>query len=262
MFVALCLALAGCASASPTAAERSTGRMPSAAPPTTLHLPAHGLAVYNGHTVVLYTVAGHVITKLKARPDDQTWSRHPWLVDRLGRKVALRGGASTFGEVAGAPPQSLGLPMPGRCITADRLQGRRARLCATAGGRSALRIRGGGVLVTVRTPSAKSNWSYAIESPTGRWLLGQLSGECEVPTAVVIQASSGRISGIPSGPLATRPNTIALGWMSAQVALVEFPQGGCDTPSNKTGVYAISPSGRVLRRVLAPAVDDQVLMWG
>lgn len=84
-------------------------------------------------------------------------------------------------------------------------------------------------------------WRYAIGSPTGV-VLGQWSGECEIPTAFWIER--GRRPRIITGEpkLRRAQDSISLGWSKGD-ALVLLPGDGCGDSGDPPGIYVFSAPG-------------------
>jgi hypothetical protein len=156
-------------------------------------------------------------------------SLHPWLVDRFGREVALRGGTVSFGGVHGMAPG------PGS---------QRLRVAAP------------------RDSKGLGHWVMSVASPSGRRVLAQWRGECEVPTAYLINARTEHITDIGDRISGLLPESIALGWLSDKGALVHFPLGACGTSVPRPGVYIVSPSGTIGQRVVTTPRAARVYMWG
>jgi hypothetical protein len=197
--------------------------------PVTLQLPSRGLAVEVApHRVRLYSVTGRPIALVRAEVANYTVSLHPWLVDRFGRKLALTGGRMTFGDVHGDAPGP----------------GHRPHFHPPLG------------------EKGHGGWEMAAPSPDGRWVLGQWSGECEVPTAYLINAHTGHITEIGERSSGLLPESLALGWMSNTRALVHFPQGACGTSVPRPGIYVVGSSGVILQRIVATRMGNRAYMWG
>ena len=82
----------------------------------------------------------------------------------------------------------------------------------------------------------RGHWRWSIPSPDGDTILGQWSGECEIPTAYYV----------PSGgdPQPVAPNgveSVALGWTGDGRAIVHLPEAGCGSPL-RPGVYLATGS--------------------
>ena len=176
----------------------------------------------------LYSVTGKPIALVRAEVANYTVSLHPWLVDRFGRKLALKGGPVTFGDVHGDAPGP----------------GRRPHFRAPRG------------------ENGHGGWEMAAPSPDGRRVLGQWSGECEVPTAYLIDTPTGQITEIGERSSGVLPESLALGWLSDDRALVHFPQGACGTSVPRPGVYVVSATGEVVRRVVTTPHFARAYMWG
>lgn len=101
-----------------------------------------------------------------------------------------------------------------------------------------------------------------VTSPSGHWLLAQWRGECEVPTAYVINARTGRITEIGERAFGQLPESLALGWLPNNRALVHLPLGACGTSVSRPGVYAVTPGGVIRTRVVATPRGARAYMWG
>jgi hypothetical protein len=103
------------------------------------------------------------------------------------------------------------------------------------------------------------HWVHVKVSPTSRWLLAQWSGECEVPTAFLVE--DGKVRTFGADTYAGAPESGALGWLRDGRAVVHFPVGACGGSFRTPGTYVISRSGKP-RLVLATKRLAEVAMWG
>jgi hypothetical protein len=103
------------------------------------------------------------------------------------------------------------------------------------------------------------HWVYVKVSPSTHRLLAQWSGECEVPTAFLVERRKVRPFG--AGTHAGAPESGALGWLRDGSAVVHFPVGACGRSLRTPGTYVISRSGKP-RLVLATTRLAAVAMWG
>ena len=73
-----------------------------------------------------------------------------------------------------------------------------------------------------RDSKGQGHWVMGVPSSSGRWVLAQWSGECEVPTAYLINARTEHITDIGDRASGLLPESIALGWLSDKRALVHW----------------------------------------
>ena len=103
------------------------------------------------------------------------------------------------------------------------------------------------------------HWRYAFRSPSGD-VLGQWSGECEVPMAYWIEPGGQPqvITGEASSGLA--PQSSALGWSPDGPALAWVGSGPCGGGEKPPGVYAFTAPG--VRELVYPMRPrNSVEMW-
>jgi hypothetical protein len=125
----------------------------------------------------------------------------------------------------------------------------------------------GGRRVAVAAPPVRrssdgrihGHWRYLLVSPDGRRILAQWSGECEIPTAFLIERGSTRPLGASS--YAKAPVSFALGWLPNGSAVIHFPQGACGGTHRVPGVYVVPRSGKP-RLVIKVSGFGRVAMWG
>lgn len=89
------------------------------------------------------------------------------------------------------------------------------------------------------------HWRYALPSPDGKWVLGQWSGECEVPSAFLIEVASGRVDDV--APAAVESNGI--GWTPDGRATVGIGSGPCSQDTSDTGTFLVDPTRKVRTRI-------------
>jgi hypothetical protein len=270
---AACLLAAGCAvTASGDAPSAPLISHPSATHAATrpangmaLSLPPTGFAVAHGDSVVLYTSGGRRFRVLHhVRIVGARFSRHPWLRDRAGRYVELRGGRRVFRTAR--RPQVAIEGESSRCIITDHSRGTSVKVCVVPTSDNELHTRltvtHSGHTLTVKSypPGLPGgDWEYGALSPNGQQLLAQWSGECEVPQAYLVDIGSGAIHPVDSELSADAPESLGLGWSAAGLPVVDFPTAACGSGVSKAGVYLTSTSGQLGHRLLA--TRDQVVMW-
>jgi hypothetical protein len=103
-------------------------------------------------------------------------------------------------------------------------------------------------------------WEWAQLSPNGRWVLGQWSGECEVPDAFLMPAAGGSPQTFDASPLAHPRQSLALGWTTSGEAVVWLQSGVCGTGSPSPGVYRAQPGGS-LQLIVAAHDTATIVMW-
>ena len=94
-------------------------------------------------------------------------------------------------------------------------------------------------------PFPVGHWRWLVASPDGTELLGQWSGECEMPTAFrVPTVGSGAIATITGEVYELAPASHALGWSAEgrAVALLDG-SGACTEPAAQPGVHIYSEDG-------------------
>jgi hypothetical protein len=103
-------------------------------------------------------------------------------------------------------------------------------------------------------------WRWMTVSPRGR-ILAQWSGECEVPTAYLVDAQEGGmvpVTGV-AAPSST-PESTALGWTRNDQALAVLPEGACSMGADVPGIYRFTSAGNGTRIVATPR-GALVRMW-
>ncbi len=103
------------------------------------------------------------------------------------------------------------------------------------------------------------HWVYAMVSPERRRLLAQWSGECEIPTAFVVEDRRVRPFGAAS--YAGSPESSAVGWLRNGTAVIHFPVGACGGSMRTPGAYLIPRLGKP-RLLVATRRLTSVAMWG
>ena len=99
-------------------------------------------------------------------------------------------------------------------------------------------------------PQGSGHWNYALPSPGGTTLLGQWTGECEVPIAFFLGAD-GRDprAAFGGGGLEGAAQSRGLGWTADGDAVVHLMQSACGH-DERLGIYTIHPDGSP--RLLSP----------
>jgi len=231
-----------------------------------LTLPASGFAVQHRNAVTLYTSNGRRIRVLRhVQIAGAAFNRHPWLQDRHGRYLRLRGGRTVFRAVR-LPPRPIEREGASRCVITDLSRHASVTVCSGSSEdqefHTRLTVRECAHTLRVRRypPGLPGGyWQYGALSPSGQQLLAQWSGECEVPQAYLVDTSTGDITPVGNSISADAPESEALGWSSAGLPVVEFPMGACGPGEKTAGVYLTSPTGRVGRLLIA--TREEVVMW-
>ena len=86
----------------------------------------------------------------------------------------------------------------------------------------------------------RGHWRYVLPGPDGQ-LLGQWSGECEVPSVYVLDRQRRRRLVSPAGE---HVNAHARGWTRAGQAVIEFPESPCGTGLPAPGLYLETRPGK------------------
>jgi len=152
-------------------------------------------------------------------------------------------------------------PIPG-CGAAHGRGGIVAAACGGPGGEGPPEIRvvatdGRARRLTGPRPGI-GHWRHAIPSPDGKWVLGQWSGECEAPTAFLIDATSGRVDDVaPAGV-----DSYGVGWAPDGRAVVGIGAGPCaDEDFTDTGTFLVDPNRKVRTRI-HPFFAGTMVRWG
>jgi hypothetical protein len=110
-------------------------------------------------------------------------------------------------------------------------------------------------------PDDAGFWVYALRSPDGSMLLGQWTGECEVPMSFFLSATGSDPRPVIGGPeFIDIPNTRALGWTPDDDAVVHVMDGACGL-GHRAGVYVIDPAGGA-ELVVHVSSTGGARMWG
>ena len=200
--------------------------------PTLPDLPPQGLVVDGSKEVRLYDLDGELLARLPGFTLGHRWApgRPPMLTDVHGAIYRL-----------------------------DAARGRLRRGALTAADDRAYDRR-----VTLPRPRygnrpAAGHWRWAVLSPDGFQTLGQWSGECEVPTAMVLTAAGREPRPVVGATYADAPSSYALGWTADSRPVVHLPQGACGSSHPVPGVYA---GGTQLTRLVRVRPWATVQMWG
>jgi hypothetical protein len=102
------------------------------------------------------------------------------------------------------------------------------------------------------------HWRYAIPSPSGD-VLGQWSGECEVPTAYWITGGELRII-TGEYEQGEAPDSTALGWSEDGRAFAYLGEGFCGDRGDPPGIYSFTSPGAGELLYQTPKYA-QVQMW-
>src|SRR5690606_18774271 len=79
----------------------------------------------------------------------------------------------------------------------------------------------------------------------GRTVLATWSGECESPSAYVVDVATGGAVALGSQDDQQR-DSVGLGWSGSGQAVVHFRTGLCGTPVPVPGVYRVDADGTVV----------------
>lgn len=83
-------------------------------------------------------------------------------------------------------------------------------------------------------------------APDRRRLLAQWSGECEVPTAFLVDGS--RVRSFGRSSTGSVPESGALGWLRDGSAVIHFPVGACGGSIHTPGAYVVPRSSKAATR--------------
>ncbi len=102
-----------------------------------------------------------------------------------------------------------------------------------------------------RDPSGRfaGHWARTLLSPDGRTILATWSGECESPSAFLVDVETGGTFSPESGTDYPR-EAHGLGWTKAGDAVVYFTTGICGSAVDVPGIYLLRPDGSIVRRLL------------
>ena len=103
------------------------------------------------------------------------------------------------------------------------------------------------------------HWRWALPSPDGQWILGQWSGECEVPSAVLVPSVGGAPTPVEGAAAETPVESIGLGWTTDSEAIVQFGSGVCGSGVDVPGVYLVDPA--TLEQTLVRRVPPRASVW-
>ncbi len=219
--------------------------------------PASGIVVVEGERAVLLDhdgtelgeVRGPVLSGMGVGPEQTS--------------IVVRPGPSF--EVEGPPT----VDAPTRCDTGAGGGGIRVVLC---GGEPQIRER----IVSVDPTGATEelfgdapgsldagHWRWALPSPDGEWILGQWSGECEVPTAFFLPVAGGEPRTVDgAATVGEGVESFGVGWAPDGRAVVQLVGGGCGAGADEPGTYLVDPASgdRTLVRAAA-AGGSRAYTW-
>lgn len=210
-------------------------------------LPPSGIAIQSGHAVRLYamdgslarTLAGYRFADGRSHEDGVVWLRDP-----RGRLLELSGGRLAHSRRR--PPRDAAYSH-GDCRLGARRGDTLIELCgaphAPARDATVVRVRGTERVVLTHAVArvrgtSEGWWTSASLDPTGRTVLAQWSGECEIPAAFFVDAVHGGRTAIEGGREAE-----ALGWWGGR-AVVQLLPGACGRGAKVPGVYLYGEDGR------------------
>ena len=104
------------------------------------------------------------------------------------------------------------------------------------------------------------HWRWALPSPDGAWVIGQWSGACEVPTAILLSTAEDAPRAIDGGALDTTVDSRALGWTDDGKAIVHFGPGACGSGVTDPGVYLVDPV-TLERTLVVPLPRSSAAAW-
>ena len=92
-------------------------------------------------------------------------------------------------------------------------------------------------------------WVWAARSPDGRTLLGQFSGECEIPLAFLVRDGERRARSVTGRfkRAAPPPVSHALGWTTDGRAIVAVPEEAACGAAGRGGLYLVNTDGGATR---------------
>ena len=136
-------------------------------------------------------------------------------------------------------------PLPG-CEAVHGQGGVKVAVCGSSPSPTEIRVLSDGPARVLSGPvDGSGHWRYAVPSPDGQWVLGQWSGECEVPTAYLFPMTGGK-----GQPLIGREfATTAVGWAPDGRAVVGLWPGACSADTEEPGTYLLDPANGEHRRV-------------
>jgi hypothetical protein len=221
-------------------------------------LPSRGLARQQGRDVVLETMRGRPLGRLRALSLAFPRATHGLLLaDRRSRFFAIDLYEHRVREVFRKPERFRG------CHFIDATMRDTLLLC----GRHIDVVRNSPNGSSQRTVLARApdrgggHWEWAEFAPNGRDVLAEWSGLCEIPTAFLISGGKVKPYGGPS--YARAPQSEALGWLPDGRAIVQFDFGSCGGGIKVPGVYAVPRHGGP--QLLRPTARNKPVllsMWG
>lgn len=94
-------------------------------------------------------------------------------------------------------------------------------------------------------PNPMGHWRWVLPSPDGGGLLGQWSGECEIPTAFITSPEHGGwVAAMGQVPWWDAPESTAVGWTPDGTAIVAAHSAGCGVGAEQPGLYLLEPGGK------------------
>jgi hypothetical protein len=199
--------------------------------------------------------AGRVLMRGRTPSETLSVSEHRDVITSSGRALDLR--TQTVFRV----PRACDVAAGSRsrwillCRDPDYMSQAPRTIEEIVGGRRRVIARPPGKQPAPNTPPV-GHWAAARLSPNGASLLAQWSAECETPVVYVVsrRTSRARRLGAPSDV------SVALGWTSAGVAVVWFPDLECGgTYRSGAGVYAFT--GKQPRFVIGTTRRQRVAFW-
>jgi hypothetical protein len=226
-----------------TASTDARGDDPDPAAIGLPRLPAQGIAVERGAGVVLVDLRGREVAWLDGFHLDYEWTVPGAVILRNRRRIyTLNVTEGSVTPVAGSPAGWD--PPPQFQEGVDPSTGATLDLELPNGA-----TRSGGF------------WAYALPSPDGSALLGQWSGECEVPVAFFLDADgTDPVAVFGGGGLRGAAESRGLGWTHGGRAVVQLMVGRCG-PGGPPGVYLVEPEGAPSLLVRVPE-DSAARAWG
>ncbi len=228
-----------------------------------------GIGVIDGDQIVLVDPSGAEVGRA---PAAGFYLRSPHR--RVG--VTVDGATALLVPDEKPPPPAPG-PFADDCIETHASGGTVVARCGSstpnridvASGRGAPRTLSGPPPSRPGQPEV-GHWRSLSLSPDGSLLLAEWSAECEVPTAFLIDTSTGAsrtVTGEAGLDWLDAPTSRAAGWLPEGRAVVALWAGACGTTAEVPGVYTFSstsamrqPDLRLLHRTSDGAPD--VFIWG
>lgn len=163
-------------------------------------------------------------------------------------KVTRTGLVSTNGDTNGAVgPCSPSATAPTRVCGSEPSSGDEPTITLTRDG--ATRRITGAPFPRDPTGGFAGYWTRTLLSPDGRTVLATWSGECESPSAFLVDVDTARTFSPESGQDFPR-EAHGLGWTKAGEAVIYFTTGICGSAIDVPGIYLLRPDGSLARRVL------------